>query len=248
MSKPSQVAHLFKVTYLLIKFGTYNQNVPVPARGKTGNFYGHFVWEEGYGGHVLRVESKDWERIAKDLMTKSRQLVPPVVAIEIEPTGEVAATLDELTQLRHTHGFTMARLEDALQAFGELSARVNQDADVRRKLDMVLALPGAPTEAQLAAAIAAEAQEMQRLATEARAADPLEQYEHLAQGGKPLPQQPMEVSDDPERALLEAKSHRDLRDMCRAHNAAGVGPKIPLTSPKKDDMVDALLMIGRVAA
>lgn len=248
---------LFKLTYVLVKFGFYNRNVPIPCVGKSGRKYGHYQFEQNYLGMVCRLSQEDWEKGAgKDIVTKGGQMIQPVLFVEVEAAGSLGEMADESRALKLANETLVARLQDALQQFAVIAGEYCDSLDLRAKLDKVLSLPGAPTEAQLIDALQADRLEMQRIADEVRQAqessDPLAQYDRLTQtedvasidarlasNPGPMPG----ASDSSDRAALEALPHRTLREMCQAHNASNPEKKIPLTNPRKEQMVEALLAV-----
>lgn len=260
----------FKVTYLLVKPTQYQAPAPIPCVGRSGKHYGHYTWEPRYRGMVKRFTEAEWFNYGEngvpqvgprgtlagagvDVVAKMGQFTRPTFYVEIELVGDLAAREQELFDSRFRIETLTARLEDALQAFGQASIEAQELLMLRAKLDKALAIPGAPTETQIEKAIEEDLARYAQAAETARQtairADPLALYEEATDnpdafeqlGGANSPAHiPTQAEkDNPDFKMLSAKNHRQLRELCRGAVAAGA--KISLTNPRKEQMIAALL-------
>lgn len=249
----------FKITYVLVKATLYRNPVPIPCVGRNGTHHGYYKWDEKYRGMVLKLSEEIWVGNGKvrgagaDIVSKKGQHLQPHFFVEVELIGDVAAQSQELLELKLRLETNQARLEDALQAFGQASIEGAELLMLRAKLDKALLVPGAPTEDQIEIEIMEDLKRMQEAADQAKAAailsDPAAAYElatndpdaFAALGGyKAVAHVPVVAEkDDPDWKILAGKNHRQLRDLCRGANTHGAD--IPLTNPTKDKMIAALL-------
>lgn len=222
---------MFHVTYLLLKTGQ-NSNIDIACCGRTGKVYGYYKYEHPLRAHVFRISQEKWEGGAgEDITKKMRQLAPPLVMAIVEPDESVKGMAEELDRL-NLHLAKCAQPDEA--------------QFMQQCLHKLLSLPGAPSTEELAAMISADEEAEKKQAEEAskaatQEADAFEELAEIPATTRPHSNQPL--SEDPLRAAFESMNHRELRKMCQDAKAAG--HKVPLSNPKREEMIEALYLIQK---